>query len=95
MKKVNQMIQCIADPNSPAACTYMGLVFFLFFFGFLEFFFWLLTKRSKNLENTKKQKKNKIADPNSPAACTYMGLAVFFFFLVFWFSRFFLGFDQK
>ena len=47
-------------------------------------------KSSKNIEKTKKTKKNKIADPNSPA-CTYMGLAILFFF-VFLFSRGFFGF---
>ena len=37
----------IADPNSPA-CTYMGLA--------ILFFFWFLTKSSKNLEKTKNKK---------------------------------------
>ena len=53
-------------------------------------FFGFLTQRIKNLEKSKKNKKNKIADPNSPA-CTYMGLAILFFLV---FSMFF-GFLTK
>ena len=74
----------------------MGLAICFFcvlcFCGFLEVFFWFLTKSIKNLEKTKKN-----ADPNSPA-CAYMGLAILFFLcsLFLWFSRvFFLVFDQK
>ena len=56
-------------------------------------FFWLfvvvLGKIHKNLEKTKKNKKNKIADPNSPA-CTDIGLAILFFL----FFSFFLDFSR-
>ena len=48
-------------------------------------------KSSKNIEKTKKTKKNKIADPNSPA-CTYMGLAILFFLFFFGFLEVFFGF---
>ena len=38
------MIQCIADPNSPA-CTYMGLaILFFLFFGFLNVF-WVFDQK--------------------------------------------------
>ena len=39
------MIQCIADPNSPA-CAYMGLaiLFFFVFFGFLNVF-WVFDQK--------------------------------------------------
>ena len=57
-------------------------------------FFGFLTKSIKNLEKSKKTKKNKIADPNSPA-CTYMGLAILFFFCFFGFLNVFWVFDQK
>ena len=75
----------IADPNSPA-CTYMGLAI-LFFFGFLDVFFWVFDKSSTSRKQKKEPKKN--ADPNSPA-CTYMGLAILFFFGFLVFSMFFV-----
>ena len=53
---------------------------------FLFLFVVLLGKIHKNLEKTKKTKKNKIADPNSPA-CTDIGLAILFFLFFLDFSR--------
>ena len=85
------MIQCIADPNSPA-CAYMGLAILFFWFSQCFLGFW--PKVLKTSRNPKKQKKNKIADPNSPA-CTYMGLAILVFFVFFGFLNVFWVFDQK
>ena len=66
-----------------------NFVFFcvLCFCGFLEVFFWFLTKSIKNLEKTIKNRKKQNCNPNSPA-CAYMGLAILFFFCFFVFSRF-------
>ena len=102
LEKTKKNTKKNADPNSPAACTYMGLAILLvLFFCFLEVFcmstpellfsrgfLYVYPRTVKNLEKTKKkQKKN--ADPNSPAACTHMGLVIVCF-LFFWFSRGFL-----
>ena len=54
------MIQCIADPNSPA-CAYMGLA--ILFFLVFSMFFGFLTKSIKNLEKSNKKQKNQNCRP--------------------------------
>ena len=81
------MIQCIADPNSPA-CAYMGLAILFFWFSQCFLGFW--PKVLKTSRNPKKTKKPKLQTLTHQLVPTWV--LVFLVFLVF--SMFF-GFLTK
>ena len=80
------MIQCIADPNSPA-CAYMGLAILFFVFSM---FFGFFTKSIQNLEKSKK----KLQTLTHQLVPTWV-LQFWFFLVFFGFLNFFLGFWPK
>ena len=85
------MIQCSADPDSPA-CTYMGLAILCFFCfcGFLEDFA-TFGEKPKNLEKTKKHKKTTQVLPRPAPPCFFFFCFLFFF----GFLEVFATFGQK
>ena len=88
------MIQCIADPNSPA-CAYMGLAILFFWFSQCFLGFWpKVLKTSRNPK--KKQKNTKLQTLTHQLVPTWVLQFCFFcFFCFFWFSQCFLGFWPK
>ena len=86
------MIQCIADPNSPA-CAFTGLA--VLFFWFSQCFFWFLTKSIKKPREIQKKQKTKLQTLTHQLVPTWVLQFCFFFVFSYGFLNVFFWFLTK